>query len=329
MAGVAILLDLLKKNQQGFSTETLHSFKLLSASVAASAAAASVAAGRPFPSRYLFGGGGISVAACDAGVALNGDYVSSIHGPSEGIYNDSSVQLYTKEYTLELKPLFSAFRLRALLVTSLKSFLMYYLPLLEPRAPRIEDEDDDLLEDPPAEQPLDLVVPFKQSVKQIIRETTVVTTRRVLERLAVCYVSQRIAWKLLKDASKSAQRKARRGMPSHIFFYSVCKTTFRGYLLGVVASWLVKIGIETYRCWTYGDDEDEEVDNTERLQLFLKRIRGATVRCCSSLAFASIGAGIGAFFSPSRGQWIGCALGDAAGPYIIAFCFKKIHLTEP
>ncbi|KAK1292307.1 hypothetical protein QJS10_CPB17g02087 [Acorus calamus] len=303
MAGVAILLDLLKKNQQGFSTETLHSFKLLSASVAASAAAASVAAGRPFPSRYLFGGGGISVAACDAGVALNGDYVSSIHGPSEDIYNDSSVQHYTKEYTLELKPLFSAFRLRALLVTSLKSFLMYYLPLLEPRAPHIEDEDDDLLEDPPAEQPLDLVVPFKQSVKQIIREYT--------------------------DASKSAQRKARRGMPSHIFFYSVCKTTFRGYLLGVVASWLVKIGIETYRCWTYGDDEDEEVDNTERLQLFLKRIRGATVSCCSSLAFASIGAGIGAFFSPSRGQWIGCALGDTAGPYIVAFCFKKIHLTEP
>ncbi|KAK1269732.1 Transcriptional adapter ADA2 [Acorus gramineus] len=318
---------------KGFSTETLHSFKLLSASVAASAAAASVAACRPFPSRYLFGrwfrevqmallelkiekswlllelpphlsqlsndenwssspvvlsSGGISVAACDAGVALNGDYVSSIHGPSEDIYSDSSVKIYSKEYPLELKPLFSAFRLRALLVTSLKSFLMYYLPLLEPRAPRIEDDDDDILEDPPAEQPLDLVVPFKQSVKQIIREV-----------LKVIY--------------------------SYDIEYFV-----KRYLLGVVASWLVKIGIETYRCWTYGDDEDEEVDNTERLRLFLRRIRGATVRCCSSLVFASIGAGIGAsLFSPSRGQWIGCALGDAAGPYIVAFCFKKIHLAEP
>lgn len=32
-------------------------------------------------------------------------------------------------------------------------------------------------------------------------QTTVVTTRRILERLAVCYVSQRTAWKLVKGAS--------------------------------------------------------------------------------------------------------------------------------
>ncbi|WMV26025.1 hypothetical protein MTR67_019410 [Solanum verrucosum] len=59
-------------------------------------------------------------------------------------------------------------------------------------------------------------------------DTAVVTTRRVLERLAVHYVSQRMAWKLLKDVPKSAARKAQRGMPSMIYFCSVTKTTCRG-----------------------------------------------------------------------------------------------------
>ncbi|XP_040964941.1 uncharacterized protein [Gossypium hirsutum] len=83
-------------------------------------------------------------------------------------------------------------------MTTLRSFLMFYLPLLEP-ATNVEEDDEDFLQDTPKELHVDLVVPFKKSVKQIIRETTVVTTRRVLERLAVIYVSQRMAWKLLKD----------------------------------------------------------------------------------------------------------------------------------
>jgi len=48
---------------------------------------------------------------------------------------------------------------------------MHYLPLLEPRA-EIEDLDE-LFENITEEQPehrVDLVVPFKKSVKQIIRE---------------------------------------------------------------------------------------------------------------------------------------------------------------
>lgn len=52
-------------------------------------------------------------------------------------------------------------------MTSMRSFLMFYLPLLEPRA-EMEDDEDFLEED--QEHPVDLVVPFKKSVKQIIRE---------------------------------------------------------------------------------------------------------------------------------------------------------------
>lgn len=35
-------------------------------------------------------------------------------------------------------------------------------------------------------------------------QTTVVTTRRVLERVAVSYVSQRMAWKILKGNTSSS-----------------------------------------------------------------------------------------------------------------------------
>lgn len=54
MAGIALLLDLLKKNPS-VSGQAFHSYGMFSATIAASAAAASVAAGRPFPSRFLFG----------------------------------------------------------------------------------------------------------------------------------------------------------------------------------------------------------------------------------------------------------------------------------
>lgn len=46
---------------------------------------------------------------------------------------------------------------------------MFYLPLLEPDM-STEDDDDDFPQDSPEQRRLDLVVPFKKSVKQIVRE---------------------------------------------------------------------------------------------------------------------------------------------------------------
>ncbi|XP_042481165.1 uncharacterized protein LOC122061770 [Macadamia integrifolia] len=327
MAGIAILLDILRKNPS-VSTTTLHSYGLFSASVAASAAAASVAAGRPFASRFLFGDGGISVAFSDAGAEWAEDYISKLRSASGNVFQHDSIKYNTKEYPIELKPLFSAFGMRSFAMTSLRSFLMFYLPLLEPRT-NINEDDDDFLQDSSEEQHVDYVVPFKKSIKQIVRETTVVTTRRVLERLAVHYVSQRMAWKLLKDAPKSAKRKAGRGMPTFVYFYSVSRTTFRGHLLGVLASWLVQVGIEIYRCFSLiaNGGEENDSDKREQIQVLGKKVSGATVRCGASLVFASIGGGIGAIFHPSAGQWIGCAIGDLAGPIIVTFCLERtLHL---
>ncbi|KAL4307573.1 uncharacterized protein [Arachis hypogaea] len=331
MAGIAILLDLWRKNQNFgsglHSPQPFQSSAFFSAS-AAVGAAASFAAGTGFASRAFFGS---PVAYCDAGAAVSEDYISGLQSASKGIYNNDGSLRYstTKHYNVELKPLFSAFEFRPLMMTSLRSFLMFYLPLLEPRA---EMEDDDFLEER-EEQPTDLVVPFKKSVKQIIRETTVVMTRRILERIAVHYVSERMAWKILKDVPKSASRKAARNMPYHVYFFCVSRTTFRGHMLGVAASWIVQVGIDMYRffksIFKSPDDEGNNVDKSEQVAILGQRIFVATVRCSSSLIFASIGAGIGAILiRPSLGQWIGCAAGDLAGPVIVTYFADQLFQVK-
>ncbi|XP_014517090.1 uncharacterized protein LOC106774568 [Vigna radiata var. radiata] len=331
MAGIAIVLDLWRKNQNSsFGLQSSQAFQssgsFFSASAAATAAAASVAAGTGFASRALFGS---SVAYCDAGAALSEDYSSSIQSSFKKNYQYDALRYSTKQYNVELKPLFSAFELRTFAMTSIRSFLMFYLPLLEPRA-EMEDDEDFLEED--QEQPVDLVVPLKKSVKQIIRESTVVTTRRILERIAVHYVSQRMAWKLLKDIPRSATRKAGRNMPTVVYFYCVSRTTFRGHMLGVAASWLVQVGIDLYRFFSSAfkvQREDNDVDKTNEVGVLGQKIFITTVRCTSSLIFASIGAGIGAtLVRPSLGQWIGCAAGDLAGPIIVAFCADQLFQVK-
>ncbi|KAK3013183.1 hypothetical protein RJ639_007902 [Escallonia herrerae] len=346
MAGIAILVDLLRKNPS-LNGQTFHSSGLFSASLAASAAGASIAAGTPFASRALFGIGARSVAHCDADTTLGEDYTSAKRSASGNIFQHDAVTYSTKEYYIEMKPLFSAFHWKFFAMTTLRSFLLFYLPLLEPRS-NLEEDDDNFLLDPPEEDHVDLVVPFKKSVKQIIRETTVVTIRRIMERLAVHYVSRRMAWKLLKDVPKSAVRKAGRGMKTSVYFFSVCKTTFRvvvyclsfiltvaatsfvdktGHFLGVAASWLLQVGIRIYHFFSHlykSDEEADENDKVVQVKILVKNVCVTTISCAASLVFASIGAGVGAtFFRPSAGQWIGCALGDLAGPVIVSFCFEK------
>lgn len=320
MAGIAILVDLWKKNHNSAS----HAFQSSSSFSASSAvaAAASFAAGTTFASRAFFGS---PVAYSDAGAALSEDFISNIQSASQRIYNYDAEKISTKTYNVQPKPLLSAFEWRTLAMTSVRSFLMHYLPLLEPRADM--EDFDDFLEDEPPEHHVDLVVPFKKSVKQVARETSVVTTRRILERIAVHYVSQRMACKLLKDVPRSATRKALRKLPVHVYFFSVSRTTFRGHMLGVAASWVVQVSIEVYRFFRSifkSNDEDKEVDTPEQVRLLGQKIALTSIRCSSSLVFASIGAGIGAtLIRPSLGQWIGCAAGDLAGPIIVAYCADK------
>lgn len=113
----------------------------------------------------------IPVAYCDAGAALTDDYISNIRRASENVFQHDSVKYSTKEYNFELKPLFSAFQWKQLAMTSLRSFLLFYLPLPEPSALN-EEDDEDFLQDTLEERHVDLVVPFQKSVKQIVREVS-------------------------------------------------------------------------------------------------------------------------------------------------------------
>ncbi|XP_057782134.1 uncharacterized protein LOC131000307 [Salvia miltiorrhiza] len=349
MATRAILDALLKKpsfGNQAFSSRDPFFGSFVGASSSA-AAAASFAIATPFAYRALFGNDPMQYAYCDAGAILGEDLNAAIRAGQVGsgyvdaaigenntksywtgnVFGNDELSRSFKQYDIKLKPLFSAFHWKNFGLTSLRSFLLFYLPLLEPRRPT-EDDDEDFLVENPEEHRVDLVEPFKKSVIQIIRETSVVTTRRILERLAVHYASQRIAWKLLKDVPKSAIRKAGRKMPTCTFCYCVSRTTFRGHLLGVVASWAVQIGLNIYAFFskiTKSKDSDATTDTTKELKILGKKVYGTTVRCCASLVFASIGAGIGStLIRPGTGQWIGCTLGDLGGPIIIAFCFEKL-----
>ncbi|XP_050369961.1 uncharacterized protein LOC126788050 [Argentina anserina] len=331
MAGIAIVLDLLKKNPS-LTTQCLHASGYFSAKAAASAAAAaSVAAGAPYVYSSLFGGFGGSVAYCDAGATLSDDYISSLRSASFKLFPNEAVDFGTKDYTIELKPLYTAFHPKLLFLTTVRSFLIHFLPLLEPRA-NLESDDEDFLEDTEEEHGAKFVVPFKKSLWQIARELTTTTTRRILEKITVYYASKRMAWKLLKDLSKSAMRKAGRRMPTYLFFFSVSKTTMRGHCLAIAATWIVSVGIDVY-CTFYGtinsNEEVDEIDTAQKLKLLGNRVWRTTLKGGGSLICCSVGAGIGAtLFRPSTGQWVGCILGDAAGPFIVSFCLERSSNVE-
>ncbi|XP_047047624.1 uncharacterized protein LOC124652626 [Lolium rigidum] len=323
--GIALLLDLAARAPRG----SLHSHATLSAAAAASAAAALAAAGVPLSARHLFG----KVAYCDAGATygstdtpdlvndLNSKIFDSIHGISP-----RDLQVPIKEYPFELKPLHFAFTFKHLSLTTLRAFLLYYLPLLEPSPPTDDEDDDDFLQDDSERPPVDLVTPFHKSLQQIARETSVVTTRRVLERIAVRHVSDRTAWKLLKDAAKSSKRKAERGMSIPEYTYCVARTTIRAHALGVAAAWVIQSLVQVYTCFIRQPDNDEELlDEREKFKLFGKKIYSVTIKCGFSLVFASIGAGLGALVHPMHGQWIGCTLGDFAGPVVAILIFEKLQ----
>ncbi|KAH9314001.1 hypothetical protein KI387_022628, partial [Taxus chinensis] len=301
--GIGVLLDVLKKSP-AFS---IHSYSYFSASTAVAAAASSLAfyPNCPsFASQFFFSGAG-SIAYCDAAVAQDEfDYRPNVY---DG-YSDPTISsnVRVKAYNIELKPLFSAFGWKTLGMTTLRSLLIFYLPLLEPKFDDDDGDDLDNFQDAHQDQPpVDLSVPFKKSLKQICRETGVLTTRRVLERLAVQYVSQRVAWKLLKDLPKSAQRKAGRSMSSFQFFFCVSRSTFRGHFLAITAAWLVQVGIESYHFISDICKDENKRNTDDRIRMFKRRVLGTTVRCGVSLICASICAGLGAtLIRPSIGQWI-------------------------
>ena len=99
----------------------------------------------------------------------NEDHISKDRDTSGYVLEPDSLNHVGKVYHIELKPLFSAFHWKTFGLTTLRSFLMYYLPLLEPHT-AVEDDDEDFLAEHPEKKRLDLVTPSQKAIKQIIRE---------------------------------------------------------------------------------------------------------------------------------------------------------------
>ncbi|XP_019183762.1 PREDICTED: uncharacterized protein LOC109178683 [Ipomoea nil] len=119
------------------------------------------------------------------------------------------------------------------------------------------------------------------------------------------------------DVPRSTVRKAGRGMPTLIYIYSVARTTFKGHCLDVLVSWIVQVGIDTWRLFKSKDEMEQKV------RMLGKKVYIATVRCGASLVFMAIGAGIGAsFLPPSTGQSIGCAIGGMLLDYLDPSLFQ-------
>ncbi|CAI8611665.1 unnamed protein product [Vicia faba] len=320
MVGITLLVDLWRKKQ---SFNMAHSYPS-SCLFSASATAATMSVGASFASSDFFGFRA-PIAYSDSGVlAVSDDYLSGVRiSPGKYFYHDT-LKYSPKGYNFELKPLWSAFELRSFALISLRSFLMFYLPLLEPHA-NMEQDYDNFMQDKHDELLSKLAVPFKKSLLQIVREVTIVTTRRILERLTFRYASRKVAWRLLKDVSASTVRKAERRMPTYMYMLSVSKATLRGHSIGVAASWIVQVGVRIFQFFkTKSINEDGSINKAERNRIFKEKIYIATLKCNASLAFAAIGGGIGATLCrPSVGQWIGCVVGDLTGPVIVAVVANK------
>eukprot|EP00249_Psilotum_nudum_P006594 c19917_g1_i1 orf=706-1806(+) len=349
MAGIALAFDLLSNNT-ALPFKCVQSFATLSAVSAAAAAASAVAFLPCYPaysSRLFLRDYFEHVVHCEEAVGperwrpewspeliVTDEKVENAEGWDPNSYPATTITgvIPAKSYPIELKPIFSAFCMRSLLGTTCRALLLNFKPVIEAYLELnkpVEDEEIDVDETPP--KPLvDYVTTLKNSARYMVRELSVVTTRRILERIAVHYASQRTAWKLLKDLPKSAQRKAGRHISHLHLFVGMTKTTFRGHALGIVANWLVQLVQDFSKCFhnlylQIRNGKSTRVNNEARclereMQKLCRTIAGNTAKCGSSLVFASIGAGLGSvLIRPSSGQWLGCAAGEYAGTILVGF----------
>lgn len=341
MGGLALLLELLSKEgpSLGFSkSAAVHSFASLSAIAAASAAASTVGILPLYvSSSYLRDDVGC-IAYCEAlhddatylgTSSLDDEDIDLKTAPHEediDLEKLAANELYrrayaNKSYHVTLKPIYSAFYPWALSLTVLRALAVNFQSVMETYLSRLQEdeEEDEFDEEEPV--PIDIEGALKGSGWTIARELTVITTRRLLERFVVRRVSRRTAWKLLKDLPSSSTRKAGRLLPKMELLTGVTKTTFRGQLLGIAASWLVQLLIDIYsyiralyrrrRKMQTGIDYHVE---KEELAFFLRKTVGNTLKCGAALALSSVGAGIGVvLIRPSWGQRFGCMAGEFAG----------------
>jgi len=103
---------------------------------------------------------------------ISEDHIPSMGKGGKYFYHDSLKYNTNKQYKIELKPLYSALEWKSFSIITLRSFLMFYLPLMEPHA-KMEQDDAEFLQNKLGNDGK-LSVPFKNSLLQIIREVNLI-----------------------------------------------------------------------------------------------------------------------------------------------------------
>ncbi|KAH6556135.1 hypothetical protein KP509_1Z202400 [Ceratopteris richardii] len=326
--GLALVLELLSK--RGSSIEVSNITALHFSALAAATSAVSIVGIFPLyisssstgnDVAYIAHSEAFHNAGTDLQTSADEDYKNSRTFSTEELQGTYA----NKSYDFTLKPIYSAFYLRPFSLTVLRALVVNFQSVLEAYVSRLHDaeEEDELSEEEPL--PINFEAALKGTGWSVSREVAVVTIRRVLERLVVPRVSRRLAWKLLKDVPTSAQRKSGRFLPLSEYFLAVTRTTFRGQLLGIAATWLVNLLVDIYSYLSglhrrltkmqVGDgcDVDYEVEK-EELAFLLRKTVGNTLKCGAALTISSVGAGVGVLvLHPSWGQRIGSIAGEYAG----------------
>lgn len=329
MAGLRELLS-----KEGFSlvlskASSLHSITSLCALVAASAAASSVNLFPIYVPDSHHRGQVFSIARCEGFHDEGVDFDATI-------LKDDGIQYADKPYEISLKSIYSAFYPWQLSLTVSRALLVNFQPIVEALASqwKTQDEDEDEFEEEEELARIDYRGALVGTGWTVLRELTVVTTRRLLERFVVRHVSKRTAWKLLKDIPLSSQRKAGRRLLTSELLIAVTKTTFRAQLLGIAAGWLVQLLVDIFFCIRalYRRRRKLPAGSTvwfsqierEELVFLIRKTVGNTLKCGASLLLASIGSGLGVvLISSNWGQRIGCALGELLGGVAMS------HVIDP
>eukprot|EP00897_Mesotaenium_endlicherianum_P000422 jgi/Mesen1/10380/ME000081S09768 len=234
-----------------------------------------------------------------------------------------------KVYYIKIKPIFSIFTPKVILISAIRALLLNYLPVLEAYLQPDEEYDEDYELDssraPDFVRPApDLIRPAWGTLKTMVREISVMTMRRLLEKYLLKYLPARWVWKLTKDTLESTQRKSRRGIGAVLLFVTVARSQFRGHIIQCLAGWLIQLKIDIFRCVRSYRRRKERTPRAQKLlqgELVRlgKRVTGHTVKTVGALACGSLCSALGALIWVKQGPWIGFVIGDAAGPFLVGY----------
>jgi len=249
-----------------------------------------------------------------------------------------------KVYPNEYKSIAFAIFPKNLIITAVRCMALSLAPVVEQYLKALDEaERNDDGQDGNVFPPLPNLKPATvKTAYSILRMTTVMTTRRIMERLLSLGCSERMMWKLMKDIPKSAQRKASNPLLESSRAVSrgcrMARTAVRGYAVVVGADFVVNQCILTTKLVTEVNKlsasttlsaEAKKAEGRKKWNWLFRQTVYSTSKAIGSLTFLSLACGIVVLIrpknSPTWAYWItfaGMSIGDLVGDHIVTTCLE-------